>query len=210
MSHRYIVVEGPTGCGKSELSRHLARYFDALLLTEQPEKNPFLELFYANAQHHALAAELHFLMRRTESVALIQAEDEKNQRIISDFLLEKDQIYAPAILHKEEESLYWQIKHRVMPEFPVPDLVIYLEANDHTLEERLRHANPKTFNLFPAGYLRQIHQEYRRFFHLYQHAPLLTVNIGELDLLNNTEHFELLIHTITHMQGSRVHLNLSE
>ena len=210
MDYRYIVVEGSIGSGKSALSRHLAEYFDAMLLTEAPQRNPFLEPFYLNAANHGLATELHFLVRRVEALGVIQTEDERNQRVIADFLLEKDQIYVPVILRDDEQTLYWQLKQKVMPEFPVPDLVIYLEAGNDVLEKRLRQRNDGMLNVFPAGYLQQIHQEYRRFFHLYQHAPLLTANTDELDFIGNDDHFELLLRTMANMKGSRHYLNLSE
>ena len=210
MDYRYIVVEGSIGSGKSALSRRLAEYFDAMLLTEAPQRNPFLEPFYLNAANHGLATELHFLVRRVEALGVIQTEDERNQRVIADFLLEKDQIYVPVILRDDEQTLYWQLKQKVMPEFPVPDLVIYLEAGNDVLEKRLRQRNDGMLNVFPAGYLQQIHQEYRRFFHLYQHAPLLTANTDELDFIGNDDHFELLLRTMANMKGSRQYLNLSE
>ena len=210
MDYRYIVVEGSIGSGKSALSRRLAEYFDAMLLTEAPQRNPFLEPFYLNAANHGLATELHFLVRRVEALSVIQTEDERNQRVIADFLLEKDQIYVPVILRDDEQTLYWQLKQKVMPEFPVPDLVIYLEAGNDVLEKRLRQRNDGMLNVFPAGYLKQIHQEYRRFFHLYQHAPLLIANTDELDFIGNDDHFELLLRTMANMKGSRHYLNLSE
>ena len=210
MDYRYIVVEGSIGSGKSALSRRFAVFFDALLLTEAPQRNPFLEPFYLNAANHGLATELHFLVRRVEALGVIQTEDERNQRVIADFLLEKDQIYVPVILRDDEQTLYWQLKQKVMPEFPVPDLVIYLEAGNDVLEKRLRQRNDGMLNVFPAGYLQQIHQEYRRFFHLYQHAPLLTANTDELDFIGNDDHFELLLRTMANMKGSRHYLNLSE
>ncbi|MCO6515148.1 MAG: deoxynucleoside kinase [Snodgrassella sp.] len=201
MDYRYIVVEGSIGSGKSALSRRLAQYFDALLLSEIPESNPFLEKFYLNATN---------LIRRCEAINVIYAEDERRSRIIADFLLEKDQIYVPVILREDEQTLYWQVKQKVMPKFPVPDLVIYLEADDDLLDRRLHQRGDGLINLFPAGYLQQIHAEYRRFFHLYQHAPLLIANTNELDFLGNDDHFELLLNTIANMQGSRNYLNLSE
>ena len=210
MDYRYIVVEGSIGSGKSALSRRLAEYFDAMLLTEAPQRNPFLEPFYLNAANHGLATELHFLVRRVEALSVIQTEDERNQRVIADFLLEKDQIYVPVILRDDEQTLYWQLKQKVMPEFPVPDLVIYLEAGNDVLEKRLRQRNDGMLNVFPAGYLQQIHQEYRRFFHLYQHAPLLTANTDERDFIGNDDPFELLLRTMANMKRSRHYLNLSE
>ena len=124
MDYRYIVVEGSIGSGKSEVSQRLAGYFNALYLTESPERNPFLEQFYLNAANHGLATELYFLMRRAEAVEVINTEEEKNGRIVADFLLEKDQIFVPTVLKGgdpgNEQTLFWEMKRKVMPEYPVP------------------------------------------------------------------------------------------
>ena len=214
MHYRYIVVEGSIGSGKSELSRRLAQYFDALHLTESPERNPFLEQFYLNAANHGLATELYFLMRRAEAVEVINTEEEKNGRIVADFLLEKDQIFVPAVLSGREpgneQTLFWEMKRKVMPEYPVPDLVVYLQTSDELAQKRLQKRNGGMLNLFPAGYLQQIHDEYRRFFHLYQNAPLLIANADEMDFAGNDDHFEMLLRAMSNMQGSRHYLNLNE
>ncbi|HRL34567.1 MAG: deoxynucleoside kinase [Neisseria sp.] len=214
MDYRYIVVEGSIGSGKSEVSQRLAGYFNALYLTESPERNPFLEQFYLNAANHGLATELYFLMRRAEAVEVINTEEEKNGRIVADFLLEKDQIFVPTVLKGgdpgNEQTLFWEMKQKVMPEYPVPDLVVYLQTSDELAQKRLQKRNGGMLNLFPAGYLQQIHDEYRRFFHLYQNAPLLIANADEMDFAGNDDHFEMLLRAMSNMQGSRHYLNLNE
>ena len=214
--YRYIVVEGPIGSGKSPLSRKLAEHFGCTLISEQPEQNPFLEQFYLNAANHGLAAELYFLLRRTETLNLIATADEignanhSMQRVVSDFLLEKDQIFVPTILREDEQALYWQLKQKIMPEIPVPDLVIYLQTSAGAAEAQLRSRGDNHINLFPPGYLQQVHEEYHRYFYLYDRAPLLIANTEELDFVNNPDHFQLLLHAIANMRGSRHYLNLSE
>ena len=214
MDYRYIVVEGSIGSGKSEVSQRLAGYFNALYLTESPERNPFLEQFYLNAANHGLATELYFLMRRAEAVEVINTEEEKNGRIVGEFLLEKDQIFVPTVLKGgdpgNEQTLFWEMKQKVMPEYPVPDLVVYLQTSDELAQKRLQKRNGGMLNLFPAGYLQQIHDEYRRFFHLYQNAPLLIANVDEMDFAGNDDHFEMLLRAMSNMQGSRHYLNLNE
>lgn len=215
MNYKYIVVEGAIGSGKAELARRLAEYFDALYLTESPERNPFLESFYLNAANHGLATELYLLMRRAEAIDIINFEESKPEgRVVADFLLEKDQIFVPVVLKgnepANEQTLFWQIKHKVMPVMPVPDLVVYLQTSDEWVQKRLQQKNNSQINLFPAGYLKHVHDEYRRFFHLYQNAPLLIANADDMDFVGNDDHFEMLLRAISEMKGSRHYLNLSE
>lgn len=214
MDYRYIVVEGTIGSGKSAVSRRLAEYFDALHLTENPERNPFLEQYYLNTTNHGLAAELYYLIRRAEAVDAINAEEEGNRRIVADFLLEKDQIFVPVVLRGKEpgneQTLFWQLKNKIMPEFPVPDLVVYLQTSPEHTKKRLQKRGDPSLNLFPAGHLHAIHEEYRRFFHLYRNSPLLIANADEMDFEDNEEHFEMLVRAMGEMKGSRHYLNLRE
>ena len=128
MNYRYIVVEGSIGSGKNALSRRLAEHFSALSLAENPEHNPFLMKFYANASHHGLATELFFLMRRAESVDIIKNEYAQGGMVVADFLLEKDRIFTPVVLNEDEQQLFADLKQKILPQYPAPDLVIYLQT----------------------------------------------------------------------------------
>ena len=210
MDYRYLVVEGSIGSGKTALSRKLAQHFECELLSEAPEQNPFLTKFYLNAANHGLATQLHFLMERAAAASIVLEEDRQHQRVISDFLLEKDQIFVPIVLQDDEATLYWQIKQQVLPEYPVPDLVIYLQGKQTASHAQANGSQLAHYKLFPNGYMAQVDDEYSHFFHLYTHAPLLIANTDELDFINNDEHFQLLLSTMQNMRGSRHYLNLNE
>ncbi|MDO5687341.1 MAG: deoxynucleoside kinase [Neisseria sp.] len=210
MKHRYIVVEGSIGSGKNVLSRRLATYFGARLIREDSQKNPFLLPFYLNASQHGLAMQLHFLYERSEIIRTICDEEEQGNRVISDFLLEKDQIFAPIVLDDKELDLYWKIRRKIMPEFIRPDLLIYLQCSPETAQRRLSAQEKNEQHIFPEGYLQQVTDEYGRFFHLYNEVPMLIANADELDFGHNDDHFELLLRTMSSFRGQRHYLNLSE
>ena len=168
--------------------------------------------FEALVQHPAVQADI---VRRAKAIDIINAEETRNGRVVADFLLEKDQIFVPIVLddnqQANEQNLFWEIKHKVMPDMPLPDLVIYLQTGNEAAQRRLVSRNGVgALNLFPSGYLNQIHEEYRRFFHLYDNAPLLIANNDDMDFTDNDDHFELLLRTISHMQGNRHYLNLKD
>ena len=182
------------------MSRRLAEHFSALSLAENPEHNPFLMKFYANASHHGLATELFCLMRRAESVDIIKNEYAQGGMVVADFLLEKDRIFTPVVLNEDEQQLFADLKQKILPQYPAVD------GN----RKRLQKRGDGIINLFPEGYLGRIHEGYSQFFHLYQNSPLLTVNADELDLQGNDEHFQLLLNALNDLQGTRNYLNLSE
>ena len=106
MNPRYIVVEGAIGSGKTALSRRLAEHFSALLLSENPDHNPFLMKFYSNVSNNGLAAELFFLTRRAESVNIIEDHCAQGGMVVADFLPEKDRIFTPIVLNDDEQQLF--------------------------------------------------------------------------------------------------------
>ena len=210
MNPRYIVVEGAIGSGKTALSRRLAEHFSALLLSENPDHNPFLMKFYSNVSNNGLAAELFFLMRRAESVNIIEDQCAQGGMVVADFLLEKDRIFTPIVLNDDEQQLFADMKQRILPQYAEPDVVIYLQTAVENNRKRLQKRHEGIISLFPEGYLGRVHDEYSHFFHLYQSAPLLTVNADELDLAGNDDYFQLLLRTLEDFQGTRSYLNLSE
>ncbi|MGN6876075.1 deoxynucleoside kinase, partial [Neisseria sp. P0021.S007] len=121
MNPRYIVVEGAIGSGKTALSRRLAEHFSALLLSENPDHNPFLIKFYSNVSNNGLAAELFFLMRRAESVNIIEDQCAQGGMVVADFLPEKDRIFTPIVLNDDEQQLFADMKQRILPQYAEPD-----------------------------------------------------------------------------------------
>ncbi|MDN0074061.1 deoxynucleoside kinase [Crenobacter sp. SG2303] len=206
---RYVVVEGPIGAGKSELARRLADYWEVKLVAEEPEANPFLPRFYRNAAQHGLATQLSFLQQRSEKARAMLDGDLLASPIVSDFLFEKDAVFARTILQEDELALYRYIAARLMPEHPVPDLVIYLQASPDVVQKRVAAKGSDYEMSFPEGFLDEVHAAYSEFFHRYENAPLLIVNTDHLNFVDGDEDFELLLRCITEMRGQRSYFNKS-
>ncbi|HJV06278.1 MAG TPA: deoxynucleoside kinase [Chromobacteriaceae bacterium] len=206
---RYVVVEGPIGAGKSSLARRLSEYWGIRLLPEDPGANPFLPRFYRNLQAHGLATQLSFLLQRAEMARQMVDGDLLAAPLVSDFLFEKDALFAKVNLDEQEHALYSQLAAKLMPEYPVPDLVIYLQASDDILLNRVA-ARGEEYELdFPEGYLKRVHAAYSEFFHQYEAAPLLIVNTDHLNLVDGNGDFELLLRCISDMRGQRSYFNKS-
>ena len=136
--YRYIVVEGPIGVGKTSLARRLASRLSAGLMLERPEQNPFLPRFYQDMARWALPTQLFFLFQRVNQLRELAQLDLFKGVTVGDFLLEKDPLFARMTLSADEMHLYQQIYDTQRPQAPVPDLVIYLQAQPGVLHERVR------------------------------------------------------------------------
>ncbi len=205
--YRHIVIEGPIGVGKTSLTQKMAEKLNGQLLLEQPENNPFLAKFYKEGARYALPTQLFFLFQRINQMRQLAQQDFFQNLIISDFLIDKDRLFATLTLDQEELKLYQQIYENQRPHAPTPDLVIYLQAPIETLIERVQKRGIVYEQGITATYLKDLSESYSRFFYHYDQAPLLIVNTQHLNPIENDEDFNLLIRQIESMRGKREFFN---
>jgi deoxyadenosine/deoxycytidine kinase len=207
MKNRYVVVEGPIGCGKTSLATKLAQRMGATTLLEDARANPFLAQFYRDMRRYALPTQLFFLFQRVQQLESLKQPDLFAKPTVADFTLAKDPLFARMTLDDAEYQLYRQIYEHVKPQAPVPDLVIYLQASVNTLVARVKkRGNPIEFGI-DEEYLRRLSEAYTRYFYDYSDGPLLIVNSERLNFVEVPEHLDLLIERVNAMRGGREFFN---
>jgi deoxyguanosine kinase len=183
LQFRYIAVEGPIGAGKTPLAERLATRLDATLVLEESE-NPFLGDFYADRPGAALQAQLFYLLNRHRQQTTLQQGDLFSQITVSDYLFDKDKIFAYLNLDDNELFIYQRLYDLLSRDVPAPDLVLYLQAPTDILLRRLktRRGDPERdgFEL-DADYLKELNEAYHHFFFHYDATPLLVVETSQLD-----------------------------
>jgi deoxyadenosine/deoxycytidine kinase len=205
--YRYIVVEGPIGAGKTSLAKLIADRLDANTLLEAPEANPFLPDFYRDMRRHALGTQLFFLFQRIDQLAEMKQRELFGEPVVSDFLLEKDPLFARITLDDAEFGLYSQIYQHVRMQAPAPDLVIYLQTPVEKLMDRIQRRGLRMERAITEEYLRRLADSYTQFFYSYDAAPLLIVNSSNLNFVDRPGDLDLLLDHIGSMKSRREFLN---
>jgi deoxyadenosine/deoxycytidine kinase len=201
MPFQYIAIEGPIGVGKTSLAERLATRLDAVTLLEETE-NPFLADFYTGRPGSALQAQLFYLLNRHRQQLAIRQGDLFTQSTVSDYLFDKDKIFAYLNLDDNELFIYQRLYDLLMRDVAAPDLVIYLQAPTDVLVRRLRErASRSDGDSLDLGqeYLRELNEAYQHFFFHYSATPLLVVETSHLDLSGSDDALDDLIRQINGM-----------
>ena len=204
---QFITIEGPIGVGKTSLAKRLAESLGYELLLEQADENPFLDRFYRDPVGAALPTQLFFLFQRVRQIQDLRQSDLFSPVRVTDFLLEKDRLFAELTLGPDEFRLYEQVYEQVAVDAPTPDLVVYLQAPVDVLAERIRRRGLTYEQNIQPDYLRRLNEAYMQFFHRYQAAPLLIVNAASIDPIHREADYEQLLERILNAGSGREYFN---
>jgi len=208
---RYIVVEGPIRVGKSTLAKALAEKLHARRVFDcEGGENPFLADFYEEKPGAAFRAQMYFLHERHSR--LLEARPEDNPApIVSDFLFEKDKIFAYINLDNEELKLYEKYFDMLAPSVRAPDLVIYLQAKPDVLLKRVsKKGDPAETEISPE-YLEAVAGAYEHFFFRYSGSNLLVVDTSEIDFVERNQDLQELLRRLRQpVKGTQYFLPLGQ
>jgi deoxyadenosine/deoxycytidine kinase len=201
MAFQYIAIEGPIGVGKTALAERLATRLDAAAVLEETD-NPFLEDFYAGRPGAALQSQLFYLLNRHRQQLAVKQTDLFTQATVSDYLFDKDKIFAYLNLDDNELFIYQRLYDLLAQDVSSPDLVIYIQASTETLARRLRE-RPRDEEPRPpdpdTDYLRELNEAYQHFFFHYSATPLLVVDTSHVDFVGSDQALDDLIRQIRTM-----------
>lgn len=182
----YVVVEGPIGVGKTSLAQRLARRAGAELNLEVVEENPFLARFYEQPDAYAFQVQVFFLLSRFKQLSALSQPGLFSGNVVSDYLFDKDFIFAAMNLKDAEFALYEDLYGHLSPRLPSPDLVVYLRADTDELLRRIAKRGRPFETEMKAEYLADLTARYDEYFRTYAH-PLLTIEAAGYDFVARPE-----------------------
>jgi deoxyguanosine kinase len=193
---KYIAIEGVIGAGKTTLAQKLAKKLESKLILEEFETNPFLEKFYDDRNRYAFQTQMFFLINRFKQQQKLNQDDLFSNFIVSDYIFEKDQIFAYLNLSKEELKLYEGIFPLLQRDLRKPDLIVFLQSSVDRLIANIRKRSRKIEKNLSRSYIRELSEAYNNFFFKYNESPLLIVNTTDIDFVNKPDDFTSLYNQI--------------
>ena len=190
-SPRFIVIEGPLRVGKTTLAKILAERLHARRIYDC-EDNPFLADFYKEKPGSALRAQMYFLIERQKRLREALAIEAPGP-VLSDYLMEKDRIFANLNLDDEELKLYERYYEALTADLPPPDLVVYLQAKPEVLRARIAKKASREETQISLGYIEEVARAYEHFFYRYAASDLLVINTSEIDFVERSEDLQQLL-----------------
>lgn len=199
----FIAIEGVIGVGKTTLADALARELGAACVLEQVEENPFLPDFYRDRARFAFQTQLFFLLSRYRQQMGLRQRDLFASAVVSDYLFQKDRIFAGINLSEAELQLYDQVLPLLERDLPRPDRVVYLRADLPVLLSRIENRGRSFERTMDPDYLRMLDQAYNEFFFHYRATPLLVVNTNALDVVGSErDRRDLIERILLHEKGA--------
>lgn len=193
---RYLVVEGLIGVGKTTLCRLLERARNAELFLEPAATNPFLEPFYADPSRYAFPVQMFYLYHRWRQQVRIRQGDLFNGLVVSDYLFEKDRLFAEKTLTTEELELYDRFAGALGEQAPKPDLVVYLEAPTDVILQRIARRKAPGEEWITGPYLTDLRERYERLWERWTECPVLRLDNRTLNYADDPDAQQRLLVSI--------------
>jgi len=199
----YIAIEGVIGVGKTTLARLLQSAFEAEILLEVFEENPFLSDFYGDRARYAFQTQIFFLLSRyhqqrrgvTQAVAT-------GKNLLSDYTFAKDALFARINLQGDELEMYRRVHEALAEKIPLPDLLVYLRADTNVLMQRIALRDRTYERNMERGYIDELNHAYDEFFTVpYDHTPVLTIDTNNINIVQNPEHLKQVENKIRETLG---------
>ncbi len=193
ISSYHICIEGSIGVGKTSLAKLIAEEMEAKTVLEKFEENPFLSDFYSNKKRYAMQTQLFFLLSRYKQHQDLQQMDMFTNAIVSDYMFDKDRLFAALNLTDMELDLYNRIANELQKNIVYPDLIIFLQSETDRLMHNIKIRGREFESDMDWRYIDNLNQIYNEYFFRYDKGPLVIINTNDIDFVNNDEDFKSIL-----------------
>ena len=187
MGSKFIVIEGLIGVGKTSLCRLLTKELNAELILEPAEDNPFLAQFYLNPKQYAFPAQMFYLATRCRQQNRLLQPQLFTELFISDYLFEKDRIFAEQTLDGEEMELYDLFSSLLAQNVAKPDFILFLDSPTDVILKRIERRGIASENMIKSQYLNDLRERYYNLWDRYNDAPIYVLDTQSINYVDDAE-----------------------
>jgi deoxyguanosine kinase len=187
-----ISIAGIIGVGKTTLAQKLSEIFSAKILFEPYDTNPFLPAVYAGNKDLALDSQLYFLTNR---ISQLHPENLAKSLIISDYVFNKEMIYAKRLLDDRQFALYQEIYKHLRTKIAQPVLVIYLTDSAENCLDRIHQRSRPYEQKIQPDFLKALSVDHEILFTEWKICPVIRIEKSKFDCRKD-EHINHLIKQI--------------
>ncbi len=189
----YIAIEGVIGVGKTTLARLLQPIFEAEMLLEVFEENPFLADFYSDRERYAFQTQIFFLLSRYHQQRAVSKLLKPGKNVIADYTFKKDALFAGINLENDELDTYHQVHDALAEKIHLPNLIVYLRASTDVLMQRIAHRDRPYERDMDSDYIAELNRAYENFFGDGFNGPkILSIDTNNLNYVANLEDLQLV------------------
>jgi deoxyguanosine kinase len=190
----YVAIEGVIGVGKTTLARLLQPAFNAEILLEIFEENPFLSDFYSDRERYAFQTQIFFLLSRYhQQRRTVQEIVASGRSLFADYTFAKDALFAQINLKGDELDMYYKVHEALAEKIQKPDLLVYLQASTEALMQRIALRDRTYERQMERSYIDELNHAYDNFFAKpFDHTPVLTIETDNLNIIQNPGHLKLI------------------
>jgi len=205
MKYHFITIEGNIGAGKTTLAHVLSKRLNARLIMEQFADNPFLPKFYENPDQYAFPLELFFMAERYKQLKeLVHTGDLFQSITVTDYLFTKCLLFAKVNLPDQEFRLYQKLFEIIHTQLVQPDILIYLHAPVHKLQQNIKKRNRSYEQSIHDEYLFRIQEAYTNY--IRQHnIKAIFIDVSNADFLGNDKHLQVVLDALDMDLGEGQH-----
>ena len=187
MHYKFVVIEGNIGVGKTTLATMLAKDFDARLILEKFEENPFLPKFYKDPEKHAFPLELFFMAERYHQLKKQKEQDLFQPITIADYFFMKSKLFAQNNLQKDEQQLFNSLFEIMLSSLPNPNLLVYLYADVERLQKNIKSRGRDFEQEISNEYLQDIQDKYLDYLRKQTQFTVLLLDVSNVNFKEDSE-----------------------
>lgn len=194
----HIAIAGNIGCGKTTLTKMLAKRYGWTPRFEPVDNNPYLADYYADMKRWSFNLQIYFLSKRFKEVVEISKSKEyiiQDRTIFEDARIFAPNLHEMGLMSDRDFENYTELFDLMMSLVQLPDLMIYIRSDIPNLVNQIGKRGREYEQSMRLDYLKGLNDKYEAWIKDYP-GKLIIVNGNETKFEQNPQDFQKITNKI--------------